>query len=105
MNVQQRGAVDNPAAELVRRAVRMVFVAVNDFVDADIGGFRGHDRNATGCGRRDHVIDHTAAPEYASAMRAFTNAKSRSAAARVFCSSAAGVAPAISYSRCSDVGP
>ena len=52
VNVQQRGAVDNAAAELVRRAVHVVFVAVNDFVDADIGGFRRDDRSAKRCGRR-----------------------------------------------------
>ena len=48
VNVQQRDAVDHPAAELVRRAVHVVFVAVNDFVDADIGGFRRDDRSAEG---------------------------------------------------------
>ena len=40
VHVQQRDAVDDAAAELVRRAVHMVFVAVNDFVDADVGGFQ-----------------------------------------------------------------
>src|SRR5687768_17896570 len=81
-NVQQRGAVDNPAAELIRRAVHVIFVAMNNFGDTDIGGF-----------------------QYASAMRALTNAKSRSAAASMFFCSAAGVAPVTSYSTWSDTGP
>ena len=51
MNVQQRDAIDDAATELVRRAVDVVFVAVNDFVDADVGRFRRDDRGAYWDGR------------------------------------------------------
>ena len=40
-DVDQRGAIASDAAELDRRAVDKVLVAVGDFLDADVGRF-GH---------------------------------------------------------------
>ena len=53
VDVQQRDAIDDAAAELVRRAVDEVFVTVNDFGDADIGGFRRDEPRSRATGTAD----------------------------------------------------